>query len=97
MSTYGLLSECTESQCNRVGLYLQAYEFEYPFWWLLNAPQSGIQLQHIHSSPETARYQDPAFAPCAVICTVCGGEQEVAGLPLVSDFGSVQYYSAHKP
>jgi len=89
--------QITESQCGQVGLFLKAYDFEYPFWWLLEAPQSGIKLQHIHSTPETERYQDPSFLPCAVICTVCVGEQEVADLPLISDFGSVQYYSSFQP
>jgi 4-amino-4-deoxy-L-arabinose transferase-like glycosyltransferase len=82
-----------ESQCGQVGLYLEAYDFEYPFWWLLDVPNSEVQLQHVHPTNETARYWDTDFIPCAVICTICGGQDVIYNLPLVSDFGHVQYFS----
>jgi hypothetical protein len=80
-------------QCKEVGLFLEAYDFEYPIWWLLEAPYSGIRLEHLNPTNETARYGDPDFMPCAVICTICVGEGSLENLPLVSDFGHIQYYA----
>jgi hypothetical protein len=90
---FWIAEQIKSSRCKKVGLSMQREEFEYPFWWLLNAPQSGIRLQHLNSTPSTARYKDLEFKPCAAICTYCDGMNQLAGLPLISDFGHVQYFS----
>lgn len=85
-----LADRINESQCDKVGLFLKASEFEYLFWWLREAPQSGIELQHISTTPETEKSKDHDFMRCAVICTICGRKDEVSVLPIVADYGSVQ-------
>ena len=84
--------QITQSGCSDVGLRLEYHEFEYLFWWQLGAPRDGITIQYMNPSKATQKYQDPEFTPCALICTVCSGRNEVYGLPLFSDYGHVQYY-----
>lgn len=81
------------SSCQSVGLQLNSHTMEYPFWWLLDAPQSGIRLESIYTYPELERYVDPAFKPCAIVCTICSNKPRLHGLDLVSDYsGQVQLY-----
>jgi 4-amino-4-deoxy-L-arabinose transferase-like glycosyltransferase len=74
-----------ESDCRKVGLAFSGRNLEYQIWYLLQAPQSGIEIQHLLSLPEFDRYKDPAFDPCAVVCTQCediigkGNDIEVKG------------------
>jgi len=75
------------SGCKNVGLQIDSHEWEYPYWWLLQAPQSGIRIETLYYAPALNQYEDPAFKPCAVICTLCGGKPEYRGLPLAGDFG----------
>jgi len=86
-----------ETGCRSVGLYLDSHDLEYLFWWLLEAPQSGIRLETLHAVPETERYLDPAYQPCAVLCTLCRQGNQIQdqfyGLDLVGDYsGRVQLY-----
>jgi ABC-type proline/glycine betaine transport system permease subunit len=86
-----------ETGCRSVGLYLDSHDLEYLFWWLLEAPQSGIRLETLHAVPETERYLDPAYQPCAVLCTLCHQGNQIQdqfyGLGLVGDYsGRVQLY-----
>ena len=60
-----------DAGCKRVGLSIAERDFEYTFWWLLDAPQSGVQLQHETTTSYSAKYKDPGFGACAVICTEC--------------------------
>lgn len=85
------------SGCRAVGLYLDSHDFEYLFWWLLDAPQSGIHIESLHALPETKRYLDASFAPCAILCTLCRQGDQIKetfyGLDLASDYsGRVQLY-----
>jgi hypothetical protein len=89
-----IAAQIVNNQCTQVGLVLAEAAFEYPYWWLLDAPQSGIQFQHIKSSAATERYMDSEFQPCAVICLECTDARQVAGLPLISNFGHVQYFAS---
>lgn len=87
----------TRSGCQSVGLYLDSHDYEYLFWWLLDAPQSGIRIEALHALPETERYRNESFAPCAVLCTLCRQgdriQERFYGLDLVSDYsGRVQLY-----
>jgi len=82
-----------QSACRSVGLQLDSHDIEYTFWWLLDAPQSGIRLETILASPRLEGYIDPAFKPCAILCTICRGKTRLHGLHLVSDYtGKVQLY-----
>ena len=81
------------SGCRSVGLYLDSHDLEYTLWWLLDAPQSGIHLETIYAAPELERYIDPAFRPCAILCTICRGKTRLHGLDLASDYtGMIQLY-----
>jgi hypothetical protein len=88
-----IAGQIQESGCRQVGLALKREEFEYRFWWLLNAPQGGVEIEHLETTNATEKIRNPDFSPCAVICTVCEGREDFAGLPLVSDFKHVQYYA----
>ena len=75
-------AETYAQRCSSVGLIgMQGSYPEYPFWWILNAPQSGIQIESLSHSAYTERYVDPSFEPCLVICAGCdagGGMPEYA-------------------
>ena len=81
-----------ESGCQNVGLRIDSHDKEYWFWWLLDAPQSGIHIETVYPVPELAKLFDPDYRPCAVICTICGDRTELHGLPLVGDYGAVKLY-----
>ena len=81
-----------ESACRQVGLLLQRGDLEYVLWWLLSAPQSGVRLETMAPSPETAGFEDPEFVPCAVVCTTCGELAMVGSVPLFLDLGYVRVY-----
>jgi hypothetical protein len=80
------------SGCNKVGLRIDSHDREYLFWWLLDAPQSGIRVESVYPLPELAHLADPDFRPCAVICTICGDRSEIHGLPIYDDYGEVKLY-----
>lgn len=69
-----------EAGCERVGLRLDSHDLEYAFWWLLDAPQSGVQIETLYTFPELSRYIDKTFEPCSVICTICGDRLTYGGL-----------------
>jgi hypothetical protein len=81
------------SGCQSVGLRLDSHDLEYPFWWLLNAPQSGIRIESIDTSPLFQRYVDANFKPCAIICTICSDKPRLHNLDLSGDFSSVRVYT----
>jgi hypothetical protein len=83
------------SGCQSVGLRLDSHDLEYPFWWLLNAPQSGIRIESIDTSPIFQHYADPNFKPCAIICTICGDKSRLHNLDLSGDFNSVRVYTGN--
>jgi len=82
-----------ESGCQQIGLRIDSGDPEYLFWWLLDAPQSGVRIESIYSFPELELYADPAFKPCAILCTVCGDRVRLHGLPLVKNYYNVGYFS----
>jgi hypothetical protein len=79
-SYFGAADAVRESGCRSIGLRLDSHDLEYAYWWLLDAPQSGIRLENIDPPPHLARYVDPEFRPCAIICMVCGGRTRFHGL-----------------
>jgi hypothetical protein len=80
------------SGCQSVGLHIDSHDLEYPFWWLLNAPQSGIRIESIDTYPRLQRYVDPNFKPCVIICTICSDKTTLHNLKLSGDFNSVRVY-----
>ncbi len=83
------------SGCQSVGLRLDSHDLEYPFWWLLNAPQSGIHIESIDTSPLFLRYAVPDYKPCAIICTICSDNPRLHNLDLSGDFSSVRVYTGN--
>lgn len=80
------------SDCRSVGLSIDSHDLEYSFWWLLNAPQSGIRIESLDTYPRLQRYVDPNFKPCAIICTICGDKPSLHNLNLGGDFSTVRVY-----
>jgi hypothetical protein len=79
---YGAATQTIQNLgCREVGLRIDSDDREYLVWWLLDAPQSGTQIQTILTYPHLERYRDAAFRPCAIFCTVCGDREQVHGLP----------------
>ncbi len=88
-----LAEELQTSGCSQVGLRIDSHDLEYPYWWILDAPQSGIQIKSIYPLPTLAHYLDPAYEPCAILCTICGGRPRLHGLSRAGDFGNVALYA----
>jgi hypothetical protein len=80
------------SGCRQVGLRIDSHDPEYLLWWVLDAPQSGIRIENVYPLPELARFADPSFHPCAVVCTICKDRKDVGGLPLHSTFEDVTLF-----
>ncbi len=78
--------------CTQIGLRIDSHDLEYPFWWLLDAPQSGIRLEHIDPYPHLLRYVAPDFRPCAILCMVCEGRSTLYGLDRLDEFGGISVF-----
>jgi hypothetical protein len=82
-----------DAGCKDVGLRIDSHDVEYPIWWLLKAPQSGIRVESLYYSEALSCYADPAFKPCAIICTICAGRSSLNGLTLFGSYdGLVNLY-----
>jgi hypothetical protein len=79
--------------CKQVGLRLDSHDWEYSFWWLLRAPQSGVHIEVLNPAPYLERYADPSFRPCVVVCTICGSRPQAYGLHLMVAFSDVRVYA----
>jgi hypothetical protein len=89
---FGGAEAVRESGCDRVGLRLDSHDLEYAYWWLLDAPQSGIRIENIDPPPHLERYVDPQFRPCAILCMVCGGRTRFHGLDRAYSEGAVSVF-----
>lgn len=78
--------------CQKIGLNIGKSDYEYLFWWIFDAPQSGVEIRHIKTRPELERYLDSSFEPCAIICTVCEEEEELLDLPLDVEYGPIKLF-----
>jgi hypothetical protein len=88
-----LLTESIKgSSCEQVGLRIDSNDPEYPYWWLLDAPESGTRIETIYSLPGLDHYQDSSFKPCAIICTICGDHKRIHGLNRVNSFDDITLY-----
>lgn len=82
--------------CRQVGLSIDSNDLEYLFWWLLGAPESGVEIRVVRPLESLRPLVRDEFAPCAVICTNCGSDT-FDGLPLQADYGSARVYAEASP
>jgi hypothetical protein len=89
-----VVDQLREAACPAVGIMLSGDGAEYPWWPLLGEPRGRTRLEWIVAGTPSARYVDPDFQPCAVICDVsCPGEwTQVRGLPLALDQAGLRLY-----
>ena len=82
-----------ESGCKVVGISLSGNAAEYPFWALLGAPTSGVEIQWIVAGTASAKYTQTDFAPCAIVCEACVSDQERRrGLPRIGQWGDFSLF-----
>jgi hypothetical protein len=85
LNAYQKLADAAMSaQCSTVGVMLSGNSPEYMLWVLFGAPRRDLRMEWIVGGTASARYEDPNFEPCAVICdgSCEPGMQSVRGLPL---------------
>jgi hypothetical protein len=73
-----------EAGCSTVGIALSGSAPEYLIWWVLGAPRQDLRVEWIVGGTPSARFADPDFAPCAVVCDEsCPADwTTIRGLPL---------------
>jgi hypothetical protein len=59
---------------------------------LLRAPQSGIRIETVYTSPDLEHLLDRDFVPCAVLCTLCGDRTRMNDLDLALEAGRVKLF-----
>ncbi|MCJ7512624.1 MAG: glycosyltransferase family 39 protein [Anaerolineales bacterium] len=79
--------------CTRVGLRIDSSHPEYPLWYLAQAPQSGIRFESIYPAEGLEGLVDRSFAPCAIICTICGERVRLHGLNLFRETAGVKLFA----
>jgi hypothetical protein len=86
-------NDIRNSGCASAGLRIDSHDVEYPIWWLLQAPQSGVHIETLYYSEKLSRYADANFKPCAILCTICSGQSQLHGLNLFGTYeGWVSLY-----
>jgi 4-amino-4-deoxy-L-arabinose transferase-like glycosyltransferase len=80
--------------CTEVGLRIDSNDPEYIFWKLLNVKEENIRMEIVNPDPYSARYVDPGFHPCAVICTICAEKTPLMGVPFFFKDHGVTLYLA---
>ena len=81
-----------EQGCRQVGLRIDSIDMEYPFWWLLGAPNSGVRIETLHTFPRLESLKDPEFEPCAIICTICKDQKQIHGMTRTLQEGGWSLY-----
>jgi hypothetical protein len=77
-----------EVGCKEVGISLSGNAAEYPFWFLLGAPDSGVEFQWTVTGTPSAKYSQSDYKPCAIICEACPrDEAKRRGLPRFGQWG----------
>jgi len=84
----------SKNSCDSVGVFLGGAGAEYPIWPYMGAPREGLQIQWIVEGAPSAKYFDPSFEPCAVICDItCPKDwQTVRNLPLSYEKSEFRLY-----
>lgn len=80
--------------CSTVGILLSGAGAEYPFWVFLGAPRPDLRIEWIVSGTPSARYEDPDFSPCAVICDESCPQEwtEIRGLRHLIQMGGYRLF-----
>jgi len=83
-----IVDRIENAHCTSVGIALGGDAAEYPLWPFLGAPRPDLDVEWIVAGTPSARYANPDFVPCAVICdSSCPQEwTSVRNLPLDRDF-----------
>jgi len=81
-----------QTGCTEIGLGIDSTDWEYPWWWLLDTPQSWVRMQALNPLEATEKYADTSFHPCVVICTICAGTISIDNLKLEADYGNIQLF-----
>jgi hypothetical protein len=89
-----IVGRVEEANCSSVGVMLSGDAAEYPLWPFLGEPRGSRRIEWIVAGTPSARYVDPSFEPCAVICDgSCPSDwEDVRGLPLDSQEGALRLY-----
>jgi hypothetical protein len=90
-------SQIEAGGCTQVGLATSGAGPEYLVWHLLNAPRSDLRIEWLAPANPSARYIDPSFHPCAILCQNCGDRATFRDLPLVYSRGNLQLYLQPAP
>ena len=91
---YAALAQAIDNAgCRQVGLKIDSGDLEYLFWWTLQRRIEGVEIQIVDPLPSLTRYVDREFAPCAILCTVCGDLEQVHGLPLIQQSGRARLFA----
>jgi hypothetical protein len=85
--------EIDRRECRRVGLKIDSGDLEYLLWWTLRDVIDGVRIEVVDPLPSLSRYVDPGFRPCAIVCTVCEGSDQLHGLPLVQESGRARLFA----
>jgi hypothetical protein len=81
--------------CTQVGIALLGDGAEYPLWTMLGAPRQDLRIEWLVAGTPSARYADPSFEPCAVICQGCPLEDDqLRGLPVFLQQAQYTLYMA---
>ena len=83
-----------EASRSSVGIMLGGDSAEYPPWAFLDAPRPDLDAQWIVAGTASARYVDPDFVPCAVICDYSCPQEwtSVRDLPLDRDLSGFRLF-----
>ena len=94
-----MVDRIESASCSSVGIALGGDAPEYPLWPLLGAPRPDLDVQWIVAGTPSAKYVDPDFIPCAVICDyTCPSEwTSVRDLPLDGELSGFRLYIFGQP
>jgi hypothetical protein len=87
-----ITDQILDAECMNVGMAISGSGAEYPYWILLGAPRDDLRIEWIVAGTPSARYSDPDFQACAVICDTCDDQRSFRGLPLVDVQGKIRLY-----
>ena len=54
-----------------IGLGIDSLDLEYPWWWLLDAPQSSERVKDLNPYNIAEIFREPDFKPYGGICALC--------------------------
>ena len=87
-----------DAGCSTVGIALSGNAPEYLVWVVMGAPRPDLRVEWIVGGTPSARYADPSFAPCAVICDEsCPADwTTIRGLPLAYERAGYRLFLERK-